>query len=172
MSQLSIKICLACQTRLILGITLPNLHFSIVLFLKRQVGDIWERTREGWAPLRWLFCILALFCFVNAKLQILGSISKKAEHLLSPLLFPVWREGRETAPLSAWLAGSRTSQDARASEAESHSAPARGPSKTFAREKKFKILGRLSGAEKVERGGLLSFYGALCRPGIPYSRFF
>lgn len=32
MSKLSIKICLACQTRLILGITLPNLHLGIVGF--------------------------------------------------------------------------------------------------------------------------------------------
>ena len=111
MSKLSIKICLACQTRLILGITLPNLHlgivFCFVFFKKRRIKALWERTREDWVPPRWLFFRLASFCFVKVKLQMLGRLLRRAEHLLSSLLFPFWRKQGEAAPRSAWLVDPR-----------------------------------------------------------------
>lgn len=64
---------------------MPNLHFSIVLFLNRQIKDTEERAQEARAPPLRLFCSLASFCFVNAKLQTLESGPRRAGHRLPPL---------------------------------------------------------------------------------------
>ena len=76
----------------------------------------------------------------------LGRVPRRPEHLLSPLLFPVWRGS--CTPLRV-ASGSQASQEARGSGAEVGSAaPAKGPRETP--QGKLKILGRLSRTRKSQ----------------------
>lgn len=156
MSKLSIKIsvwpvkrgsswvlrCLICILAL----------FFFFFFFKRRIRALWERTREDWVPPRWLFCRLASFCFVKVKLQMLGRVPRRAEHLLSSLLFPVWRKRRSRTPLRV-ARGSQASQEARSSGAKPGSAPERGPRETLA-PRKVKNPGAVIPDEKNSRGPL------------------
>ena len=152
MSKLSIKISVWPVKRgssWVLRCLICILALFCVFFFKRRIRALWERTREDWVPPRWLFCRSASFCFVKVKLQRLGRVPRRAEHLLSSLLFPVWRKRGEAAPRSAWLV------DPRRAKRPEAAGPNRAPLLQGVHAKplpqgKWKILGRLSWTRKTQ----------------------
>lgn len=119
---------------------------ALFCFFKRRIRALWERTREDWVPPRWLFCRLASFCFVKVKLQMLGRVPRRAEHLLSSLLFPVWRKRGEAAPRSAWLV------DPRRAKRPEGAGPNQAPLRETLAPSKVKNPGAVIPDEKNSRG--------------------
>lgn len=88
----------------------------------------------------------------------LGSVPRRAEYLLSPLLFPAWRKRGEAAPGSTWLAGSLPGKRGGQSWAEpNQTSLLQGVRAKHLPGAKLNLGAVIRAAEKSREGGLWGF---------------